>query len=134
VPLPPQRPPPDDPMRFRPMEEEATRSELAASDPPKNPMMSTLESGAPLNTTLMEGRTPQSVLDAIRSVPPPNSMQSAPPESLERPVSVQQVPSFQPPPVVQPAPPPPSRGRLFAITGVLAMGVLVLLFLLLRHH
>jgi eukaryotic-like serine/threonine-protein kinase len=108
-------------MRFRPIDEEATRSEAAEAH---NPLMSTLESGAPLNTTLIEGKPPPSIVEAIKSVrAPPLSM----PESV--------APPFIPPP----APPieieqPRSRAPIFAIVGVLAMAAILVLFLLLRHH
>lgn len=128
-------PPADDQsIRFRAIDEELTRSEVSSEPqrPPQGPSLgATLDTGsAPLHTTLMEGNTPASIAEAIRSVPPP-SKQSVPPVSAERSVRPEPPP---PQPLAPVAAPPNSRAAVFVIAGVLVMGALVVLFLLLRHH
>jgi hypothetical protein len=152
VPLPPQRmfpsaPPPassgyaphdrDASMRFRAVDEELTRSELAASEAgptAQPPFNQTLESGARpempgLNTTLVEGKTPAHIAEAIRSAPPP----SAPPSSQERPIA-RALPEPSPPVQPSSAAVPTSKAPYVAIIGVLLIAVVIVALLLLRHH
>ena len=165
VPLPPMRPQPSSAYperprheeRFRPIDEESTRSEISADPPRQNPLTATLGSGAPLNTTLIEGQAPPGFLEAMRSAPPPplssapamqtlqsapiqtaqsasiQTLQSVPPESRERPGRVAGSEVAEPlrtaAPLASPRKPP-----ILAIVGVLVMGVLIALFLLMRHR
>ncbi len=122
-------------MRFRAIDEEATRSELAAEIPSRNPLNTTLESGQRpempgLGTTLVEGKTPQHIAEAIKSVAPPSM--SSPPASIERPIS-RKDPAVAPPPPEPPQAKSSSRAALIAIFGVLVMAALIALILL-RHH
>ena len=78
-----------------------------------------------LNTTLVEGKTPAHIAEAIKSAAPPPF--SAPPVSAERPIS-----HLEPP--QEPAPEPKSKGLVFIVLGVVLIAILVVVFILLRHH
>jgi serine/threonine protein kinase len=124
-------------MRFRPIDEELTRSELSAADQRQqsHPLNTTLDTGSRpempgLHTTLVEGKTPQHIVEAIQSTAPPSM--SSPPASAERPISRLQ--PEEPATLAQEASKSSPRGAYIAVIGIVAMAIVIALFILLRHH
>jgi len=151
VPLPPPMFPPAPPpssayaphdreasMRFRAIDEEQTRSEISSSeDNPPNPLRSTLESGGRpempgLHTTLVEGKTPPHIVEALKSGAPPPM--SAPPSSQERPISRAEPPPLAPEPQPEPEEPAASKSAYYALAGAVVIVVVIVLLMLFRHH